>query len=35
MAAEKFKAINQIGSVVDNCLMAIATYDNPKQKIMG
>ena len=25
IAAEKFKAINQIGSVVDNCLIAIAT----------
>ena len=25
IATEKFKAINQIGSVADNCLIAIAT----------
>ena len=35
IAAEKFNDINQTGSVVDNCLMAIATYDKPKQKIIG
>ena len=32
---EKKKLINQAGSVDDNFLIAIATYDNPKQKIIG
>ena len=32
---EKYKDINQTGSVVESCLIAIATYDNPKQKIIG
>ena len=31
---EKKKLINQTGSVEDNFLIAIATYDNPRQKIM-
>ena len=35
MAAEKFNEISHTGSVVDNCLIAIATYDKPKQKIIG
>ena len=32
---EKFNDISQTGSVLDNCLIAIATYDKPKQKIIG
>ena len=32
---EKLRAISQTGSVVDNCLIAIATYDKPRQKIIG
>ena len=35
IAAEKFNDINHTGSVVDNCLIAIATYDKPKQKMIG
>ena len=35
IAAEKFKDISHTGSVVDNCLIAIATYDRPKQKMIG
>ena len=33
IAKEKKKLINQTGSVDDNCLIVIATYDKPKQKI--
>ena len=32
---EKNKPISQTGSVDDNCLIAIATYESPKQKIIG
>ena len=32
---EKKKLISQTGSVVDNFLIEIATYDKPKQKIIG
>ena len=32
---EKFKDISQTGSVDDNCLIVIATYDSPKQNIIG
>ena len=32
---EKKKLINHTGSVEDNFLIAIATYDNPKQNIIG
>ncbi len=32
---EKNKPISQTGSVEDNCLIAIATYESPKQKIIG
>ena len=32
---EKKKLISQTGSVVDNFLIAIATYDKPRQKIIG
>ena len=32
---EKNNDISQIGSVFESCLIAIATYDNPKQKIIG
>ena len=32
---EKYKPISQTGSVVDNCLIVIATYERPKQKIIG
>ena len=32
---EKYNEINQTGSVVDNFLIVIATYDNPIQKIIG
>jgi hypothetical protein len=35
MENEKKKLINQAGSVEDNFLIAIATYDKPKQKIIG
>ena len=35
IAIEKFNEINHIGSVDDNCLIAIATYDRPRQKIIG
>ena len=32
---EKKKLINQTGSVEDNFRIAIATYESPKQKIIG
>ena len=32
---EKNKPISQTGSVEDNCLIAIATYESPIQKIIG
>ena len=32
---EKNKPISQTGSVDDNCLIAIATYESPKQNIIG
>ena len=32
---EKKKLINQTGSVEDNFLIAIATYESPKQKTIG
>ena len=32
---EKNRPISQTGSVEDNCLIAIATYESPKQKIIG
>ena len=35
IANEKKKLISQTGSVDDNCLIVIATYDKPKQKIIG
>tara|TARA_Y100000741_G_scaffold334120_1_gene291137 strand:+ start:565 stop:723 length:159 start_codon:yes stop_codon:yes gene_type:complete len=35
IAAEKFKEISHTGSDVESCLIAIATYDKPKQKIIG
>ena len=35
IAAEKFKEISHTGSVVDSCLIAIATYDKPRQNIIG
>ena len=33
--AEKYKDISQTGSVEDNCLIEIATYDIPKTKMTG
>jgi hypothetical protein len=35
MENEKKKLISHTGSVVDNFLIEIATYDKPKQKIIG
>ncbi len=32
---EKKKLINQTGSVEDSFLIAMATYDNPRQNIIG
>ena len=32
---EKKKLINQTGSVEESFLIAMATYDNPKQNIIG
>ena len=32
---EKFNEINQTGSVEESCLIAIATYERPTQKIIG
>ena len=35
IAREKNREINQTGSVDDNCLNVMATYESPKQKIIG
>jgi len=35
IAPEKLREISHTGSVVESCLIAIATYDSPKQKIIG
>ena len=35
IAKEKNRDICQTGSVVDSCLNVIATYESPKQKIIG
>ena len=35
IAKEKNRDISQTGSVVDSCLNVIATYESPKQKIIG
>ena len=35
IAIEKFNEINQTGSVEESCLIAIATYERPIQKIIG
>ena len=35
IAREKNREISQTGSVDDSCLNVIATYESPKQKIIG
>ena len=35
IAIEKLREINHTGSVLDNCLIEIATYAIPRQNIMG
>ena len=35
IASEKYKEINHTGSVFESCLIVIATYAIPKQKIIG
>jgi hypothetical protein len=35
IAIEKNSEISHTGSVDDNCLSVIATYERPKQKIIG
>ena len=35
IAKEKKNEISQTGSVVESCLIVIATYDIPMQKIIG
>ena len=35
IAIEKNKDISQTGSVDDSCLSVIATYERPKQNIIG